>query len=120
MTTTDAHDLVSASPVPPPSSTATLSPEDVAAELGTSPWWVREQARRGRVPHLRLGKGRIRFSPSQVAALVELATVDAGRALQAPAPGLDASILGAAGRSFARACMPQMSPAGTTGAHGFR
>lgn len=54
----------------------TFSPEEVAAQLGTSAWWVREQARRGRVPHLRLGKGRIRFSPAHIASLVELVTVE--------------------------------------------
>jgi hypothetical protein len=54
----------------------TLSPEDVARTLGTSAWWVREQARRGRVPHLRLGKGRIRLLPEHVDALVALFTVE--------------------------------------------
>ena len=57
----------------------TLSPEDVATALGTSTWWVREQARRGRIPHLRLGKGRIRLLPEHVDALVALFTVE-GRA----------------------------------------
>ena len=55
----------------------TLSPEDVAQRLGTSPWWVREQARAGRVDHLRLGKGRIRFLPEQVHGLIALCTVSA-------------------------------------------
>ena len=55
----------------------TLSPEDVAQRLGTSPWWVREQARAGRVDHLRLGKGRIRFLPEHVHELVALCTVEA-------------------------------------------
>lgn len=53
----------------------TLSPEDVARILGTSPWWVREQIRRGRIPHLRLGKRRIRLLPEHVDALVALFTV---------------------------------------------
>jgi hypothetical protein len=54
----------------------TLSPEDVAQGLGTSPWWVREQARAGRVHHLRLGKGRIRFLPEHVRELLVLCTVE--------------------------------------------
>lgn len=54
----------------------TLSPEQVARVLGTSPWWVREQARRGRVHHLRLGKGRIRFLPEHVLELIEVFTVE--------------------------------------------
>ena len=65
----------------------TLSPEDVARILGTSPWWVREQARRGRIPHLRLGKRRIRLLPEHVDALVALFTVDGdGADDNAPAP----------------------------------
>ncbi|MEO8107236.1 MAG: helix-turn-helix domain-containing protein [Actinomycetes bacterium] len=54
---------------------ATLSPEEIAQILGTSPWWVREQARRGRVPHLRLGRQRIRFLPEQVDVILTLSTV---------------------------------------------
>ena len=54
----------------------TLSPEEVAKALNTSTWWVREQARRGRIPHLRLGKGRIRLLPEHVDALVALFTVE--------------------------------------------
>lgn len=61
----------------------TLSPEEVAKVLGMSPWWVREQARRGRIPHLRLGKGRIRLLPEHVDALVALVTVE-GRAADVP------------------------------------
>ena len=53
----------------------TLSPEQVAEAIGASSWWVREQARRGRIPHLRLGRGRIRFLPEHVDALVRRATV---------------------------------------------
>ena len=63
----------------------TLSPEDVAKTLGTSTWWVREQARRGRIPHLRLGKGRIRLLPEHVDALVALFTVEGGASAVQPA-----------------------------------
>ena len=54
----------------------TVTPEEIAEMLGASPYWVREQARRGRVPHLRFGRGRIRFLPEHVDALVRLVTVE--------------------------------------------
>jgi excisionase family DNA binding protein len=62
----------------------TLTPEEVAKTLGMSTWWVREQARRGRIPHLRLAKGRIRLLPEHVDALVALYTVESGVADDAP------------------------------------
>jgi excisionase family DNA binding protein len=64
----------------------TLTPEEVAKTLGMSTWWVREQARRGRIPHLRLAKGRIRLLPEHVDALVALYTVEGGVAEDARAP----------------------------------
>ena len=79
----------------------TLSPEEVAKALGTSTWWVREQARRGRIPHLRLGKGRIRLLPEHVDALVALVTVErstADDALPAPASS-DLTALGPTAKS---------------------
>jgi len=80
----------------------TLSPEDVAETSGTSSWWVREQARRGRIPHLRLGKGRIRLLPEHVDALVALFTVKSGPAPVQPAPGAssDLAALGATSKSL--------------------
>lgn len=54
----------------------TLTPEEVAQTLGSSPWWVREQIRRGRIPHLRFGRGKIRLLPEHVDALVRMVTVD--------------------------------------------
>jgi hypothetical protein len=81
----------------------TLSPEDVARRLGTSPWWVREQARAGRVDHLRLGKGRIRFLPEHVHELIALFTVSAteSTAVGSTTPSVPASLaaLGATHRS---------------------
>jgi len=62
----------------------TLTPEEVAKTLGMSTWWVREQARRGRIPHLRLAKGRIRLLPEHVDALVALVTVEGGGTDDAP------------------------------------
>lgn len=67
----------------------TLTPEEVAQTLGASPWWVREQARRGRVPHLRLGRGRIRFLPEHIELLVRMVTVQgSGASDEQPAPRL--------------------------------
>lgn len=57
----------------------TMTPEQVAKMLGTSAWWVREQARRGRVPHLRFGHGRIVLLPEHVQALIRLVTVETAR-----------------------------------------
>lgn len=63
----------------------TLTPDEVAKTLGMSTWWVREQARRGRIPHLRLAKGRVRLLPEHVDALVALVTVQGSAADEAPA-----------------------------------
>lgn len=41
--------------------TLTMTPKEVAERLGISEWWVREQIRRGRVPHLRFGRHGSRF-----------------------------------------------------------
>ena len=80
----------------------TLSPEDVARTLGTSAWWVREQARRGRVPHLRLGKGRIRLLPEHVDALVALFTVESRppAAEQSATVSADLAALGSTAKSL--------------------
>ena len=78
-----------------PAFTPTLSPEEIASYLGTSPWWVREQARTGRVHHLRLGKGRIRFLPEHVHELIALCTVEATESALAGAantPSVPASL----------------------------
>ncbi len=54
----------------------TMTPEEVAQRLGISAWWVREQIRRGRVPHLRFGRRRIALLPEHVDAIIELVTVE--------------------------------------------
>ncbi|WP_082515919.1 helix-turn-helix domain-containing protein [Cellulomonas sp. Leaf395] len=81
---------------------STLTPEEVAQMLGASPWWVREQARRGRVPHLRLGRGRIRFLPEHFDALVKMVTVQVnGIANEPPASQpVDLRALGATSKSI--------------------
>jgi len=53
-----------------------MSPEEVAQRLGIAAWWVREQIRRGRVPHLRFGRRRIALLPAHVDAIIELVTVE--------------------------------------------
>src|SRR4051812_22030875 len=80
---------------------STLTPEEVAERLGASPWWVREQARRGRVPHLRLGRGRIRFLPEHIELLVRMVTVQGhGTGDEPPAPRtVDIRALGATSKS---------------------
>lgn len=70
----------------------TFSPEEVAKALNTSVWWVREQARRGRIPHLRMGKGRIRLLPEHVDALVALCTVESAAPDSAPPAAASADL----------------------------
>ncbi|MCV2393710.1 helix-turn-helix domain-containing protein [Actinotalea sp. M2MS4P-6] len=53
-----------------------MTPKEVAERLGISEWWVREQIRRGRVPHLRFGRHRIALLPEHVDAIIELVTVE--------------------------------------------
>ena len=86
----------------------TLSPEEVAAAIGASPWWVREQARRGRIPHLRLGRGRIRFLPQHVDALIRRATV---REFEPEPEPVDLTPLGATGRSVRAHLKPRRGEA---------
>lgn len=76
----------------------TLTPEEVAKTLEILTWRVREQARRGRMPHLRLAKGRIRLLPEHVDALVALYTVGGGATDDAP-PTAASSDLTALGRT---------------------
>ena len=88
-------------PTPAHAPERTFSPEEVAQILGTSAWWVREQARSGRAAHLRVGKGRIRFTATQVATLVDRVTVREDPTHTERQPDqTDASILGATVRSL--------------------
>lgn len=61
----------------------TLSPEDVADQLGVHPTFVRKQARLGAWPHHRVGR-RIRFTPKQVQVILGL--TERGPAGRASAP----------------------------------
>ena len=48
-----------------------FQPADVAKALGMSEWWVKEQARRGRIPFTKPGRA-YRFTADQVAEIVQL------------------------------------------------
>ena len=54
---------------------ATLGPDEVALLIGASEWWVREQARKRKVPHLRFGRDQIKFRRTDVVALMDLAAI---------------------------------------------
>ncbi|WP_426594911.1 helix-turn-helix domain-containing protein [Cellulomonas sp. McL0617] len=80
----------------------TSTPEEVAKVLGISPWWVREQARRGRIPHLLFGRGKIRFLPEHIDALIRLVTVEGHQPDEEPpaAASVDLGALGATVKSI--------------------
>ena len=48
-----------------------LKPDEVARWLGCSEWWVKEQARRRRIPFLRSGSG-YRFTRSHVEEIFQI------------------------------------------------
>ncbi|MFD8598378.1 helix-turn-helix domain-containing protein [Kitasatospora sp. NPDC059646] len=48
-----------------------FQPADVAKALGKSEWWVKEQARRGRIPFTKPGRA-YRFTAEQVTEIVRL------------------------------------------------
>ncbi|MEV7934915.1 helix-turn-helix domain-containing protein [Kitasatospora sp. NPDC088264] len=50
---------------------ALFYPVDVAKALGMSEWWVKEQARRGRIPFTKPGRA-YRFTAEQVAEIVRM------------------------------------------------
>ncbi|MET9397772.1 DNA-binding protein [Kitasatospora sp. NPDC002965] len=46
-------------------------PADIAAAIGMSEWWVKEQARRGRIPFTKPGRA-YRFTADQFAEIVRM------------------------------------------------
>ncbi|MET8543098.1 helix-turn-helix domain-containing protein [Kitasatospora sp. NPDC004799] len=46
-------------------------PADIAKAIGMSEWWVKEQARRGRIPFTKPGRA-YRFTAEQVAEIVRM------------------------------------------------
>ena len=74
----------------------TYTPEQVARMVGGSVWWVKELARRQQVPHLRLGRAKIMFQPSDVQALLDLCAVPVAERAQVADPvaeAIDAAVL---------------------------
>jgi len=49
-----------------------LSPDEVAERLGTTPAWVREQVRSGRLGHYRLSRRTIRVAEDQLADFLQV------------------------------------------------
>jgi hypothetical protein len=60
----------------------TYSLADAAAAVGKSRFWLAEQVRRQRVPHLRIGR-QVRFTAEQVAEIVAASEVRPAPAAQA-------------------------------------
>ncbi|MGP4115483.1 helix-turn-helix domain-containing protein [Streptomyces sp. 4N509B] len=58
-----------------PHSDATLPrlyrPEDIAAVLGCSVWWVKDRARRRLIPYTRVGRA-YRFTPDHLAQIIRM------------------------------------------------
>ncbi|MEV8030850.1 helix-turn-helix domain-containing protein [Streptomyces sp. NPDC086182] len=46
-------------------------PEEIAESLGCSAWWVKDRARRGLIPHTRVGRA-YRFTVAHLAEIVRL------------------------------------------------
>ncbi|WP_254647760.1 helix-turn-helix domain-containing protein [Streptomyces sp. GbtcB6] len=46
-------------------------PEEIAEALGCSAWWVKDRARRGLIPHTRVGRA-YRFTAEHLAGIVSL------------------------------------------------
>lgn len=46
-----------------------LTPEELAAQVRKSPRWVKDEARAGRIPHVRVGRS-FRFRPDAAEALL--------------------------------------------------
>ncbi|WP_138180204.1 helix-turn-helix domain-containing protein [Nakamurella multipartita] len=76
---------------------ATLGPDEVAQLIGASEWWVREQARNRKVPHLRFGRDQIKFRRTDVVALMDLAAIAPVSLTRAEPEGVDAEKAGTAG-----------------------
>jgi hypothetical protein len=47
-----------------------LTPEDVAAKLGCSVWWVKKQCRERRFPCMKVG-GAYRFTPAHLGEIMQ-------------------------------------------------
>ena len=70
---------------PAPAHAAYYRPAEVAASLRCSAWWVKEQARRGRIPYSWIG-GVYLFTDEHIAEIVRLFEVRPTEPVSAPAP----------------------------------
>jgi excisionase family DNA binding protein len=55
---------------------AVLTPAEVAERVGATENYVRQLCRERRVPHLRVGRGAVRFTDEHLAALVTYLTAE--------------------------------------------
>lgn len=85
------------------------SPAEVAEMIGMSESWVREQMRRRRVPHLRLGARHYALRAEDIPALLEIFAVEAEpEPMETPDVGeklqqiSDLAVVGLSPRSLAR------------------
>ncbi|MFD7860939.1 helix-turn-helix domain-containing protein [Streptomyces sp. NPDC059783] len=58
--------------------------DDVAEALQVSPWWVKEQARRGRIAALKVG-GAWRFTAAQVDQIIQMSVAEPSEPAPEPA-----------------------------------
>ncbi|MGQ7750316.1 helix-turn-helix domain-containing protein [Streptomyces sp. WC2508] len=61
-------------------------PEEVAAALGCSAWWVKDRARRRQIPFARVGRA-YRFTAAHLAEIIRLHEERPTVAARPPAPG---------------------------------
>ncbi|MEH0513406.1 helix-turn-helix domain-containing protein [Streptomyces sp. B21-079] len=81
-------------------------PEEIAKALGCSVWWVKDRARRGLIPHARIGRG-YRFTAGHLAEIVRFHEErPTGSASNAAAAIPAASTPSAAGPRAAQPPMP--------------
>jgi excisionase family DNA binding protein len=76
-----ADNARSEAPEPESRPKVTFSMAEAAEMLGVGEWWLAEQARAGKVPHIKLGRTR-RFSQANIEAII----AGAEQTPQRPAP----------------------------------
>jgi hypothetical protein len=103
---------------PAPAPTAFYRPAEVAALLRCSEWWVKEQARRRRIPYAWIG-GSYLFTPEHVAEIVrrfEVQPVDAAglaNVVRLPAPRSQVVVAGVEPPARLRARPPRRGRTGS-------
>ncbi|WP_329148408.1 helix-turn-helix domain-containing protein [Streptomyces sp. NBC_01456] len=84
MTSHTSHSVTAVTVTDGPPLPHLYRPAEVAEALGVSEWWVKEQARKGRIPFTRLGGG-YRFTADHYAEIISVFEERPRRA-SAPAP----------------------------------